>query len=158
MSYTKIIKSTPRSAFKYFSVWYFKLMFYYIEVHMLTHYIQRIYAQQRDTSPTCQSRYSDAETRINLPQIVSEGDRYLSWSLGLVFFCFNKLLVHGIPVPKHVAIDTCHELYFMICILLSAYLFHIYIYIYIYIYVCVCVCIYVWVASHTERNTRLLLS
>jgi hypothetical protein len=29
-----------RNAFKRFSVWHFKLMCYYIEVHLLAHYIQ----------------------------------------------------------------------------------------------------------------------
>ena len=63
--------------------------------------------KQRNTSPTCQSRHSSAETLRILPQIVSEGDRYLSWRVGLVFLCFNRILVHGTPVPKHVGVDTC---------------------------------------------------
>jgi hypothetical protein len=37
-----LLIETCRSAFKCFSVWHFKLMFYYIEVHLLAHYIQRI--------------------------------------------------------------------------------------------------------------------
>jgi hypothetical protein len=31
-----------RSAFKCFSEWHFKLKFYYIDVHLLAHYIQLI--------------------------------------------------------------------------------------------------------------------
>jgi hypothetical protein len=37
-----------------------------------------------------------------------------------LFLCSDGLPEDGIPVPKHVEADTCHELYFMICILLSA--------------------------------------
>jgi hypothetical protein len=88
-------------------------------------HVQGVYYNKETPSPTCQSGYSGAETRRILPQIVSEGDRYLSWLAGLVFLCFTRFLVHGIPVPKHVGVDTCHESYFVVFILLSAYLFNI---------------------------------
>ena len=39
-------------------------------------------------------------------------------SLYCVFLCFSKFPDDGIPAPKHAGADTCHELYFMICILL----------------------------------------
>jgi hypothetical protein len=36
----QLLIETHRSAFKCFSVWHFKLLFYYIEVHLLAHYNQ----------------------------------------------------------------------------------------------------------------------
>jgi hypothetical protein len=38
----QVLIETCRSAFKCFSLRHFKLMFYYIEVHLLAHYIQLI--------------------------------------------------------------------------------------------------------------------
>jgi hypothetical protein len=38
----QLLIETCRSVFKCFSVWHFKLMFYYTEVHLLAHYIQWI--------------------------------------------------------------------------------------------------------------------
>ena len=43
---------------------------------------------------------------------------YLDWSAGLAFHCFNRHPEDGTPLPKHVADYTCHELYFMFCIVL----------------------------------------
>ena len=37
---------------------------------------------------------------------------------GLVFSRVNRLPEDDTPVPKHVGVDTYHELHFMICILL----------------------------------------
>ena len=47
-----------------------------------------------------------------------EGDQWLNWRVGLVLLYCNKLPVDGSPVPKHVGFDTCHELCFIICVLL----------------------------------------
>ena len=35
-----------------------------------------------------------------------------------VFLCFSRFPEDGTLVPKHVGVDTYHELHFMICILL----------------------------------------
>ena len=34
-----------------------------------------------------------------------------------MFRCSDGIPVDGTPVPKHVGVETYHELYFMICIL-----------------------------------------
>lgn len=38
-----------------------------------------------------------------------------------VFLCFSRLPEDGTLVPKHVGADTYHELHFIICILLRAF-------------------------------------
>jgi len=32
----------------------------------------------------------------------SEGDQYLEWRVGLIFFCSNRLPEDGSPVSKHI--------------------------------------------------------
>jgi len=49
---------------------------------------------------------------------LSEGAQYLDWRVGLVFICLGGPTEGDIPDLKHVAVDTYHELYFIICILL----------------------------------------
>jgi hypothetical protein len=38
--------------------------------------------------------------------------------VGLVFLCFSRLPQDGTPVQKHVAVDTHHQLHFIVYILL----------------------------------------
>jgi hypothetical protein len=48
-------------------------------------------------------------------------DRYLDKCVALVFLCSGGLPEDGNPVPKHVGADTYHELYFIISVLMSAF-------------------------------------
>jgi len=48
----------------------------------------------------------------------SEGDHYLDWYVLLVFICLSRPNESDILDLKHVTVDTYHELYFIICILL----------------------------------------
>jgi hypothetical protein len=48
-------------------------------------------------------------------------DQYLDQCAALVFLCSGGLLEDGTPVPKHVGADTYHELYFIIYVLMSAF-------------------------------------
>ena len=45
---------------------------------------------------------------------VSAFDEVLDWRVGLVFLRLNRLFEDGCPVPKHVAVETQHELNFVI--------------------------------------------
>jgi hypothetical protein len=40
----------------------------------------------------------------------SEADQQLDWRVGLMFLCFNRFSEDGIPVRKHVGVDTMNHI------------------------------------------------
>jgi hypothetical protein len=68
-------------------------------------------------------------------------DCYLDWHDGLSILCFSTLPEDGTLVLKNVGVNTYHELYFVICILL---------------HVIECTCWYIYIYTHTRMHARTL--
>jgi len=54
----------------------------------------------------------------------SVSDQYIEERVGLVCLCSGRLPEDGIRVSKHIELDTCHGLYFVVCIFIVLFIFH----------------------------------